>query len=108
MSESRIAPGYAAPPERARKIAANVRQAVNADSQASIAAAIGVSPATVSRLISEHLDHVAAILAHLGLKLVSEDKVCIERTIWEHHCRVVRRVYATEDRAREILEEDAE
>lgn len=108
MSESRIGPGYAAPPERARKIAANVRQAVNGDSQASIAAAIGVSPATVSRLISEHLDHVAAILAYLGLKLVPEDKICIPRETWDHHCRVVRRVYANEARTREILEEDAE
>lgn len=100
--------GYAAPPERARKIATTIRGAVNGDSQAALAAAIGVSPATVSRLISEHLDHVAAIAAHLGFKLVSEDKICIPRETWDHHCRVVRRVYANEARAREILEEDAE
>lgn len=108
MSEERMSSGYAAAPERARKIATTIRGAVNGDSQAALAAAIGVSPATISRLISEHLDHVAAIAAHLGFKLVSQDKVCVPRSTWEHHCQVVRRVYATEDRAREILEEDAE
>lgn len=99
---------YVEPAARARKISSTLRRVVQEGSQDAIAAAIGVSSSTVSRLLSEHLDHVAAIAAHAGLKLVSADKVCVPADTWEHHCRIVRRVYATEERAREFLEDEAE
>lgn len=99
---------YLAPSDRARKIAATLRRVVQGDTQGTIATAIGVSTSTVSRLLAEHLDHVAAIAAHAGYKLVPADKICVPADTWDHHCRIVRRVYATEERAREFLEDDAE
>ena len=43
---------------------------------AAIAVAMGVSEATVSRLLSEHLDKFALMLAHAGLRVVGQDMRC--------------------------------
>lgn len=65
------------PAERARKITSTVLQAVQRDaSQAAIAAAMGASESTVSRLLSDHLDKLALVLAHAGLKVVSSEMKC--------------------------------
>ena len=65
------------PDERARKIVASVLKATQRDaSQAAIAVAMGVSEATVSRLLSEHLDKFALMLAHAGLRVVGQDMRC--------------------------------
>ena len=44
--------------------------------QCAIATAIGCSDATVSRLLSEHLDRLALVLAHAGLKVVPVEMQC--------------------------------
>ena len=65
------------PPERARKIASTVLQATQRDAtQTAIAAAMGVSESTISRLLSDHLDKLALVLAHAGLKVVPGDMQC--------------------------------
>jgi hypothetical protein len=65
------------PSERARKISATVLQAVQRDaSQVAIAAAMGSSESTVSRLLSDHLDKLALVLAHAGLKVVPVEMQC--------------------------------
>ena len=65
------------PEERARKIVSSVLKATQRDaSQAAIAVAMGVSEATVSRLLSEHLDKFALMLAHAGLRVVGQDMRC--------------------------------
>lgn len=65
------------PDERARKIVSSVLKATQRDaSQAAIAVAMGVSEATVSRLLSEHLDKFALMLAHAGLRVVGQDMRC--------------------------------
>lgn len=83
------------PAERARKISTLVRQRLNeAETQASLAIAIGSSEATVNRLINEHLDKFAAMLAHLGYKVVPADYRCVDPAAYEFltttHARVMQ------------------
>ena len=67
------------PPERARKIVSAVRGRLKeAETQAAIAAATGQSPATVHRLLNDHLEGFASVLAHLGLKVVPAEFKCID------------------------------
>lgn len=59
---------------RARKIVSTVLRRVHRDNtQQALAVAMGVSGATLSRLLSEHLENVAKLLVHAGLKVVPED-----------------------------------
>lgn len=44
--------------------------------QAAIAVAMGVSESTVSRLLSDHLDKLAHVLALAGLKVVPAEMQC--------------------------------
>lgn len=94
---------YLDPHERARKIAHSVRAAVQGSSQVAIAAAIGVSESTVSRLLAEHLDNVSAIVAHAGLKIVPGELVCVPEPTYQEMRRIVGRAYANEQAAREII-----
>lgn len=65
------------PRERARKNVATVLQAVQRDTkQVAIATAMGISEATVSRMLSEQLERFAALLAFAGLKVVSNEMKC--------------------------------
>lgn len=67
------------PALRARRIAAAVLQAAQREStQAAIAAAMGVSESTISRLLSDHLDKFANVLAHAGLKVVDSSFRCVD------------------------------
>lgn len=65
------------PRARARKAAALVLQRVQRETtQAAIAAAMGVSEATISRALSEHLERMMLILAHAGIKCVPAELKC--------------------------------
>ena len=62
------------PEDRARKIVSSILKATQRDaSQTAIAAAMGVSESTVSRLLSDHLDKLALVMAHAGLRVVGQD-----------------------------------
>lgn len=66
-----------APPERARKIVSTVLQATQRDAtQAALAVAVGKSESTISRLLCDHLDTFALVLAHAGLKVVPNEMQC--------------------------------
>ena len=71
-------------------------QHVHADRQTAIAAAIGVHESTVSRLLSDHLDKLAQVLAHAGLKVVPESYRCVDPNVAHAieiiHERAMRRV----------------
>lgn len=87
------------PSERARKIASLVLQRVTRDaSQVAIAAAIGVSESTISRMLApEHLDKVALMLAHAGLKVVAVEAICVDRRMYERvrlHAELCRQAVA--------------
>lgn len=67
------------PLERSRKTVQVVLQALASDaSAASVAAAMGVSESTISRLKNDHLESFALLLAHLGLKVVPVGVQCYE------------------------------
>ena len=67
------------PAERARKgVALVLRRLQEPGTQAAIAAAMGVSESTVSRLKNEHLEGVAMLLAHAGIKLVPASSRCFD------------------------------
>lgn len=83
------------PAERARKAQTAVLQAVQRDAtQAAIAAAMGVSASTLSRLINDHLEHFTTMLAHAGLKVVPASHRCVSAETYEFltstHARVMR------------------
>jgi predicted XRE-type DNA-binding protein len=68
------------PHAKARRISSTVLQATQRDGkQTAIAAAMGVSDSTVSRLLSDHLDKFALVLAHAGLKVVPIEMQCFPK-----------------------------
>lgn len=92
------------PQERARKIQRIVLQRVQRDaSQAAVAAAMGVSESTVSRLLSEHLDKLAAVLAHAGLKVVPVERVCVDPSMYEAMTRIATRAMADVETAQRLV-----
>ncbi|MBS0339818.1 MAG: helix-turn-helix domain-containing protein [Proteobacteria bacterium] len=65
------------PAVRARKIVSTVLQAAQREAtQTAIAAAMGCSESTVSRLLSDHLEKLALVLAHAGLKVAPAESRC--------------------------------
>lgn len=53
-------------------------RAISGATQTAIAAALGVSEATLSRLKSDHLEIVMRVLAHAGLKVVPAHYKCYD------------------------------
>lgn len=83
------------PPERARKAEARIFQRLQEGGTAgSIATAMGVSEATLSRIKNERLSEVLLFLAHLGMKVVPTDFKCVDREAYDFltstHARVMR------------------
>lgn len=60
-----------------------------------MAVAIGVSAPTVNRMLAEHLDKFAAIVAHLGLKVVPADFRCVSSETYEFLTKTHQRVMAS-------------
>lgn len=67
------------PPERARKAVQAVLQRLQEPGTGvAVAAAMGVSESTVSRIKTERLEEVALFLACLGFKLVPAEFKCVD------------------------------
>lgn len=84
------------PTEKTRKLRSVVLQAVQRDGkQHAIAAAMGVSDSTISRLVNDHLDNFAAMLAHAGLKVVPVEHTCVSAETYQFltatHARVMQK-----------------
>lgn len=60
-----------------------------------MAVSLGTSEATVNRLINEHLDKFAGLLAYLGYKVVPAEYRCVDPAAFEFltatHERVMRK-----------------
>lgn len=96
-----------APAERARKTVAMVLRRVQRDaSQVAIAAAMGASESTVSRLLSEHLEKFALVLSHAGLKVVPVDRVCVDRGMYEAMTRIASRAMQDAETAQRLVWEE--
>jgi hypothetical protein len=66
------------PSETARKMHCMVLQRLQESGLAvAIAAQIGVSEATISRLKNEHLETLCSVLAYAGLKIVPAEAQCV-------------------------------
>lgn len=84
------------PAERARKAQTAILQAVQRDgTQAAIAAAMGVSQSTLSRMVNDHLETFTLMLAHAGLKVVPTSHRCVAAETYEFltqtHARVMQK-----------------
>jgi hypothetical protein len=66
------------PAETARKgVQAALQRLQEPGTGISVAAAMGVSESTISRLKTERMEEVVTLLAHLGLKVVPTDFRCV-------------------------------
>lgn len=86
--------------ERSRKAFSFVLSGMKEVRQAAIAAAMGVSEATVSRIKNDDLEQVIQFLYHAGWKVVPQDHRCIPevqaRAWFDSHQREVKRMQETE------------
>lgn len=69
-------PSSSALAEKARKVESNLLQGIHRSGQSRIAEAVGVSEATISRLKTEQLAQVAAVIAAAGMKVVPDTMRC--------------------------------
>lgn len=95
------------PAERARNAVSRVLQTLApAGSQVAIAAVMGASESTVSRIKNERLPECMAFLYAAGWKVVSADKVCVNAD----ELRMLRQFYARavqqQDTAARLFEDD--
>lgn len=97
----------ASPNERARKSHAAVLQALAPQgTQAAIAVAMGVSEAQISRMKNEQLEHICLLLAYAGMKVVSSDKVCVNREAYESMSYIASKAMADRDISKRLIWED--
>ncbi|KGH26286.1 hypothetical protein [Comamonas testosteroni] len=86
--------------ERSRKAYASVLQGMKEVRQTAIAAAMGISESTVSRIKNEDLEGCIQFLYHAGWKLVPQDYQCVpevQARAWlDSHRREVQRMSETE------------
>lgn len=79
------------PLERARDAHARVLTALQKPgTQAALAAVLGASEPTISRIKNERLEESIAFLYALGFKLVPQGKVCVDAS----EIQMLRRAYA--------------
>lgn len=83
----------ASPADRARKGMQLVLHALQEPGTAhALAVAMGCSESSISRLKNEHVEQVLVLLAHLGIKAVPVDNVCVARETYEFLTRCHARV----------------
>ncbi|HAC90928.1 MAG TPA: hypothetical protein DCF63_09890 [Planctomycetaceae bacterium] len=95
------------PSERARKSHAAVLQALSRPgTQVAIATAMGISETQVSRMKNEQLEQICVLLAHAGMKVVSNDKVCVNREAYESMSYIASKAMADRDISKRLIWED--
>jgi hypothetical protein len=93
--------------DRSRKYVQLVLQAMQEPGrQVAAATAMGMSESTISRLKNEHLAHFALLLAHIGLKVVPTDRVCVSRETYLAMSHIASKAMANERMARELVWDD--
>lgn len=74
--------------------------------QVAIATAMGISEAQVSRIKNEQLEQVCLMLAHAGMKVVSTDRVCVNRQAYESMSYIASKAMADQDISKRLIWED--
>lgn len=62
------------------------------ETQAAIASATGLSPATVNRLLNDHLENFALLIAQLGHKVVPAEFHCVSAEDYAFMTRKLERL----------------
>mgnify|MGYP001577825827 CR=1 FL=1 len=92
------------PAERSRKMVSVVLQALQEPGrQVAAAAAMGASESTVSRLKNEHLENLTLLLAHIGLKIVPIDYVCVDKQTYESVAHLATRAMSRPEIAKQLI-----
>ncbi|KAE8757337.1 transcriptional regulator [Paraburkholderia madseniana] len=92
--------------ERARKSHSEALRHISEVGQNKIAEAIGVSPPTVSRFVSEDLERACLILATVGLKVVPIDRLVVKKHMFEAIATLAYGVIDDRDMLRKLVWED--
>lgn len=74
--------------------------------QVAISAAMGISESTVSRIKTEQAEQFFKLLAHLGLKIVESDWVCVNEITHNAMAHIVSRAMSDPDMAKKILRQE--
>lgn len=93
------------PAERARKISCVILQRAQRDAtQVALAAAMGCSESTLSRMLApDHLDKLALLLAHAGLKVVPVERICVDPQMYEAMTRIASKAMADTETAQRLV-----
>jgi len=73
---------------------------------AGIAAAMGVSESTISRMRNERLDEILLFLAHLGIKCVPSEFQCVDQKTFAAFQILWEKAMSQTSAAKLIFEED--
>jgi hypothetical protein len=95
------------PVERSRNAFTRVLQAVQAPgTQVAIAASLGASESTVSRIKTEKLQDALAFLYCAGFKVVTQGKVCVDGDALNFMRSITARVLSNEEQAASLFHGD--
>ena len=91
------------PLERARKTYSQVLRSMEEPGTAkNIAQILGVAESTVSRT-KDTLENAIGLLYQLGFKVVSNDKVCVDRPTYEAMAHIAQRAMSDEQTAKRLI-----
>lgn len=94
----------ASPQERARKAHAQVLQALREPGrQAAIAACLGTSDSTISRIKNERLEDVLAFLYAAGFEICPAGSLTIKEDTWEFIRNTLAETFADPEIAKKML-----
>ena len=92
------------PQEKARKAHSAVLQAMQDPGTArNLAQILGVSESTISRTKTEKLEDALHLIYQLGFKVVSNDRVCVDRATYSAVSTIARRAMEREDLSRALV-----
>ena len=74
--------------------------------QVALAAALGVSESTISRIKNERMEECLALLYCAGFKVVAAEKVCVTPEALAFMRQITVRVLSSDEQSRELFGED--
>lgn len=94
----------ATPRERSRKMHSRVLSVLQKyGKQEEISVSSGLSAAVISRLKNEHLENLMLLLAYAGFKVVSVDKVCVERMTYRSISHIASEAMSRPEIAQKLI-----
>jgi hypothetical protein len=91
---------------KARKFSSLVMQRLAVLGQNKVADEIGVSAPTVSRWASDDLERACQVLVVLGLKVVINDRVCVDPKMYEALVMIAGKAMSHAETAQRLVWED--